>query len=131
MMTDPIADMLTRVRNANQKGFEKVSMPTSKIKVEIANVMKSEGFIEGYEVEGEGAKSDLVLHLKYKEDNERVLQGLTRISRPGIRKYVGKTEIPRVMGGFGTSILTTSKGVMAGKKARQLGIGGEVLCYLW
>ena len=130
MMTDPIADMLTRIRNAIHKSFQKVKMPSSKLKVEIANVMKSEGYIEDYEIEGEEPKTNLVLHLKYKE-SERVLQGLKRISRPGIRKYVGKTEIPRVMGGFGTAVLTTSKGVLAGKKARQLGIGGEVLCYLW
>jgi small subunit ribosomal protein S8 len=130
MMTDPIADMLTRIRNAIHKSFQKVKMPSSKLKVEIANVMKSEGYIEDYEIEGEAPKTNLVLHLKYKE-SERVLQGLKRISRPGIRKYVGKTEIPRVMGGFGTAVLTTSKGVLAGKKARQLGIGGEVLCYLW
>lgn len=130
MLTDPVADMLTRVRNANIKGFEKVGMPTSKLKVEIANVMKSEGYIHGYEIEGEGAQAQLVLSLKYQED-KKVINGLKRVSKPGIRKYVGKDEIPRVMGGFGIAILTTSKGVMAGKKARQLGIGGEILCYLW
>lgn len=130
MLTDPIADMLTRVRNANSRGFEKVGMPTSKLKVEIANVMKSEGYINGYDVEGEGSQAKLILSLKYHE-NEKVINGLKRVSKPGIRKYVNKDEIPRVMGGFGVAILTTSKGVMAGKKARQLGIGGEILCYLW
>jgi len=130
MMTDPVADMLTRVRNANNKGFPSVSMPKSKLKLEIANVMKSEGYIEDFKIEGEGVKTQLVLDLKY-QDDKRVLSGLKRVSKPGLRKYVNKDDIPRVMGGFGIAVLTTSKGVMAGKKARQLGIGGEVLCYLW
>jgi len=130
MMTDPISDMLTRIRNANRNKFAKVAMPHSKMKAEIAKVLESEGFIHGFEIEGEGVKRELSISLKYK-GNSKVIQGLKRISKPGIRRYSGKTEIPRVLGGLGMAIMSTSKGVMAGKKARQLGIGGEVLCYVW
>jgi len=130
MMTDPIADMLTRIRNANNRRFTSVSMPSSKMKVKIAEVMKNEGYIEGFEVEGENHSRTLKIDLKYKK-GQKVIQGLERVSKPGLRNYSGFRGIPRVLGGLGTAIVSTSKGVIAGKKARQLGVGGEVLCYVW
>lgn len=130
MMTDPIADMLTRIRNANNRRFTSVSMPSSKMKVKIAEVMKNEGYIEGFEVEGEDHSKVLKIDLKYKK-GQKVIQGLERVSKPGLRNYSGFRGIPRVLGGLGTAIVSTSKGVIAGKKARQLGVGGEVLCYVW
>ena len=130
MMTDPIADMLTRIRNANNRKFTSVSMPSSKMKVKIAEVMKNEGYIEGFEVEGEDHSKILKIDLKYKK-GQKVIQGLERVSKPGLRNYSGFRGIPRVLGGLGTAIVSTSKGVIAGKKARQLGVGGEVLCYVW
>jgi len=130
MMTDPIADMLTRIRNAVSRNFESVEMPSSKMKAQIAEVLHKEGYIENFEVQGEGVQKTLKIGLKYL-NGEPVLQGLTRVSKPGIRRYTGKSEIPRVLGGFGTAILSTSKGVVPGKTARQLGVGGEVLCYIW
>jgi len=130
MMTDPIADMLTRIRNANNRRFTSVSMPSSKMKVKIAEVMKNEGYIEGFEVEGEDHSKILKIDLKYKK-GQKVIQGLERVSKPGLRNYSGFRGIPRVLGGLGTAIVSTSKGVIAGKKARQLGVGGEVLCYVW
>jgi len=105
-------------------------MPSSKMKAQIAEVLHKEGYIENFEVQGEGVRKTLKIGLKYL-NGEPVLQGLTRVSKPGIRSYTGKTEIPRVLGGFGTAILSTSKGVVPGKTARQLGVGGEVLCYIW
>ena len=130
MMTDPITDMLTRIRNANNRRFDSVSMPSSKMKIKIAEVMKNEGYIDGFEVEGEGCSKILTIGLKYKK-GQKVIQGLERISKPGLRNYSGFRGIPRVLGGLGTAIVSTSKGVIAGKKARQLGVGGEVLCYVW
>lgn len=130
MMTDPIADMLTRIRNANNRRFTSVSMPSSKMKVKIAEVMKNEGYIEDFEVEGEDHSKTLKIDLKYKK-GQKVIQGLERVSKPGLRNYSGFRGIPRVLGGLGTAIVSTSKGVIAGKKARQLGVGGEVLCYVW
>lgn len=130
MMTDPIADMLTRIRNANAKRYENVSMNASNMKKNIAEVMKQEGFIQDYEVVGEGVEKTLNVRLKYKS-GEAVISGLKRISRPGLRVYRGKSEIPRVMGGMGVAIMSTPKGVIAGKKARQENVGGEVLCYIW
>jgi small subunit ribosomal protein S8 len=130
MMTDPIADMLTRIRNANNRRFTSVLMPSSKMKVKIAEVMKNEGYIEGFEVEGEDHSKILKIDLKYKK-GQKVIQGLERVSKPGLRNYSGFRAIPRVLGGLGTAIVSTSKGVIAGKKARQLGVGGEVLCYVW
>jgi small subunit ribosomal protein S8 len=130
MMTDPIADMLTRIRNANNRRFTSVLMPSSKMKVKIAEVMKNEGYIEGFEVEGEDHSKILKIDLKYKK-GQKVIQGLERVSKPGLRNYSGFRGIPRVLGGLGTAIVSTSKGVIAGKKARQLGVGGEVLCYVW
>jgi len=105
-------------------------MPSSKMKIKIAEVMKNEGYIDGFEVEGEGCSKTLTIGLKYKK-GQKVIQGLKRISKPGLRNYSGFRGIPRVLGGLGTAIVSTSKGVIAGKKARQLGVGGEVLCYVW
>jgi small subunit ribosomal protein S8 len=136
-VNDPIADMLTRVRNSVMIGQNLVAMPSSNIKVEIARILKEEGYIEGYEVvDGENASPQKVLRLKLKYVGERrqrrpVITGLERISRPGRRIYTRKTEIPWVLSGIGIAILSTPKGVMTGQRARQLGVGGELLCKVW
>ncbi len=129
-MSDPISDMLTRVRNAVSVGHEKVAIPHSKLKSEVARVMKSEGFIRDYVVEG-GAKKTLTLYLKYAEGLEPAIRGLKRYSKPGLRRYCGSKEVPRVLGGLGVAILSTSSGVMSDKEARQKHVGGEVLCTVW
>jgi small subunit ribosomal protein S8 len=129
-MTDPIADMLTRIRNANQMRYKNVSMPSSKMKVNIAAILKDEGFIEDYVVEGD-LKKTLTLTLKYGERNERVITGLKRISKPGLRLYVEATKIPRVLSGLGIAVISTSTGVVSCKTARKNGHGGEVLAYIW
>jgi len=126
-MTDPIADMLTRIRNANQMHSKLVSMPTSKMKVEIAKILADEGFIENYEVKD----GTLTLTLKYGQNKERVITGLKRISKPGLRVYAKSTEIPKVLNGLGIAIISTSRGVMTDKEARKQNLGGEVLCYIW
>ena len=126
-MTDPIADMLTRIRNANQMRNKEVAMPTSKMKVEIAKLLDSEGFIAGYTVKD----NTLTLTLKYGQNKERVITGLKRISKPGLRVYAGADEIPQVLNGLGIAIISTSKGLKTDKQARELGIGGEVLAYVW
>src|SRR5437016_5166665 len=131
MMTDPIADMLTRIRNGLQARHAAVEMPTSKIKVAIAEVLKDEGYIKGYTVAGEGHTKTLKVELRYVGKNEPVLSGIKRISKPGLRVYSGSTEIPRVFGGLGVSIVSTSRGVMSGGQARKLRVGGEVLCHVW
>ena len=125
-MTDPIADMLTRIRNKNQNRDKLVSMPTSKMKEQIANILKEEGFIEEFKVEDK----TLTLTLKY-ANKERVITGLKRISKPGLRVYAGADEIPSVLNGLGIAIISTSKGLKTDKEARELGIGGEVLAYVW
>ena len=130
-MTDPIADMLTRIRNAVSARHERVVMPSSKIKVAIAKVLKEEGFIRDYLVEAESAHPMLKLDLSYTGRKEPVLSGIRRVSKPGLRVYVQKREIPRVLGGLGVAILSTPEGVMTGQHARQKSIGGEVLCYVW
>lgn len=130
MLTDPIADMLTRIRNAILIRAEKVDMPLSKMRLEIAKILKDEGFIKAYKVLKDRRHGILRIILKY-TDNESVISGLKRISKPGRRVYVGRKEIPRVMGGLGIAILTTSKGVLTDKVSRNGGIGGEVLCYVW
>jgi len=135
-VNDPIADMLTRVRNSVITGQSLVAMPTSKIKVEIARILKEEGYIENYEVvEGESVvKKTLRLRLKYvgeRRQRRSVITGLERVSRPGRRVYTRKTEIPWVLSGIGIAILSTPKGVMTGQRARQLGVGGEILCKVW
>jgi len=131
-VTDPIADMLTRIRNAIGAGHETVEVPASKIKVELAKILKEEGFVEDFEVsEGEGPQGEIMVRLHYREDGTPGISGLKRVSRPGLRMYVRKGEIPRYYGGMGVSIISTSKGVMTGKQAWQEQIGGEFLCYLW
>lgn len=130
-MNDPIADMLTRVRNANSAGKLTVSMPSSKKLVEIARIMQEEGYITGYEVESVNPRDILEITLKYGEKKARTIRGIKRISKPGLRIYAGKDELPRVLGGLGTAIISTSKGVMADRDARKNGIGGEVIAYIW
>ncbi|AZR74731.1 30S ribosomal protein S8 [Anoxybacter fermentans] len=130
-MTDPIADMLTRIRNANMVRKETVDVPASRIKEEIATVLKNEGFIKDYQRIAEGPQGILRLYLKYGKDGQRVISGLKRISKPGLRVYAKKDEIPKVLGGLGIAIISTSKGIMTDKEARKLGIGGEVICYVW
>ena len=127
----PIADMLTRIRNANQMHYETVEMPTSKMKVEIASILKSEGFIKNFKVEENDVQGILVLTLKYGEKKERVISGLKCISKPGLRVYAKADNIPRVLNGLGIAIISTSKGVMTDKEARKQNVGGEVLAYIW
>lgn len=130
-MTDPIADMLTRVRNANSAGKQTVSMPSSKKLVEIARIMSQEGYVAGYEViEGE-PRATLEITLKYGAKKAKTIRGIKRISKPGLRIYAGKDELPRVLGGLGTAIISTSSGVMTDRDARRKGIGGEVIAYIW
>lgn len=126
-MTDPIADMLTRIRNANQNRSKEVAMPTSKIKLDIATILKDEGFIEEFKVD----KNILTLTLKYGQGKERVITGLKRISKPGLRVYAKVDEIPKVLNGLGIAIISTPQGVMTDKKARLKNVGGEVLAYIW
>jgi len=130
-MIDPIADMLTRVRNAVQGKHQKVDMPTSRLKIEIARILKEEGYIAHYKTADEAGKNFLTLFLKYGPKGEKVISKIERVSRPGCRVYVSKTEIPRVLGGLGINILTTSHGVMTGKQARKQGFGGELLCNIY
>ena len=127
----PIADMLTRIRNANQMHYETVEMPTSKMKVEIASILKSEGFIKNFKVEENDVQGTLVLTLKYGEKKERVISGLKCISKPGLRVYAKADNIPRVLNGLGIAIISTSKGVMTDNEARKQNVGGEVLAYIW
>ena len=130
-MTDPIADMLTRVRNANSAGKQTVSMPSSKKLVEIARIMDQEGYIAGYEVIDGQPRATLEITLKYGEKKTKTIRGIKRISKPGLRIYAGKDELPRVLGGLGTAIVSTSKGVMCDRDARKAGVGGEVIAYVW
>ena len=129
MMTDPIADMLTRIRNANQMRNATVSMPSSNLKAEIAKLLLEEGYIENYEVSGE-VKKELTITLKYVE-NERVITGLKRISKPGLRVQASVEKLPKVLNGMGIAIISTSKGLVTDAKARELGVGGEVVAYIW
>jgi small subunit ribosomal protein S8 len=130
-MTDPIADMLTRIRNASQRKYDTVNVPASHLKLEIARILKDEGYIEGFEMDQEAMHPTILIHLKYTGRNQPVINGLMRKSRPGLRVYVGKDAIPRVKGGMGTAILSTSRGVMTGRDSKGEKIGGEVLCYIW
>jgi len=130
-MTDPIADMLTRVRNAAQSKHQKVEMPASRLKIEIARILKEEGYISHYKTSEEGGKSQLTVFLKFGPKGEKVISSIERVSRPGCRVYVSKSEIPKVLGGLGINILTTSHGVMTGKQARKQGFGGELLCNIY
>ncbi|MBQ2640024.1 MAG: 30S ribosomal protein S8 [Bacilli bacterium] len=131
VVTDTIADMLTRIRNANQMRYEEVSVPASKIKESIAKILKDEGFIKNYKVVKEGAQGTILLTLKYTDKKERVITGLKRISKPGLRVYAKNDEIPKVLNGLGIAIISTSKGIMTDKQARKENVGGEVLAYIW
>lgn len=131
MVTDPIADMLTRIRNANQMRNKEVEIPASKIKVEMARILKEEGFIVDYKLKKNNIQDILVLSLKYSENKERVITGLKRISKPGLRAYVKADEVPKVLNGLGIAIISTSRGLMTDKAARQQTLGGEVLAYIW
>lgn len=130
-MNDPIADMLTRVRNANSAGHDTVQMPSSKKLVEIARIMKEEGYIESFDIEPNQPRDVLQITLKYGDKRARTIRGLKRISKPGLRIYAGKDELPRVLGGLGTAIISTSSGVMTDRDARKAGVGGEVIAYIW
>ena len=130
-MTDPIADMLTRVRNANSAGKQTVSMPSSKKLVEIARIMAQEGYVAGYEVIDGEPRATLEITLKYGPKKAKTIKGIKRISKPGLRIYAGCDELPRVLGGLGTAIISTSCGVMTDRDARKKGVGGEVIAYIW
>jgi small subunit ribosomal protein S8 len=131
MMTDPIADMLTRIRNASMAGLEKVDMPASKMKIEITKILKEKGFIKSFKVVRDKKQGIIKISMKYLDNNEKALTGLKRVSTPGRRVYADKTRIPKVMGGYGISIISTSKGILIDEDCRQKGIGGEVLCRIW
>ncbi|MDS1030432.1 30S ribosomal protein S8 [Bacillota bacterium LX-D] len=131
VMTDPIADFLTRIRNANTVFQEVVEVPASRIKKALAEILKEEGFVKDYEYIEDDKQGILRIYLKYGSNREKVITGLKRISKPGLRVYVQKDEIPKVLGGLGIAIISTSKGIMTDKSARKEGIGGEVLCYVW
>jgi small subunit ribosomal protein S8 len=131
MVSDPIADMLTRIRNGIKAKFPKVDVPASKLKTEIARILKDEGYILNYKIVDEGNHKAIRIYLKYTAANSSVISNLERISRPGCRVYVGSTEIPKVLGGLGVNILTTPKGVMTGKSARKESVGGELLCRVY
>ena len=131
-VTDPISDMLTRVRNASKARLDTAVIPSSKLKTEIAKILFEEGYINSFEVsDGENINGILKIYLKYGKDRKGVIEGLKRISKPGLRVYAEKENIPRVLGGLGTVIISTSQGIMTGKKAKKLGIGGEIICHVW
>ena len=131
-VTDPISDMLTRVRNASKARLDTAVIPSSKLKTEIAKILFEEGYINSFEVsDGENINGILKIYLKYGKDRKGVIEGLKRISKPGLRVYAEKENIPRVLGGLGTVIISTSQGIMTGKKAKKLGIGGEIICHIW
>lgn len=131
MMTDPIADMLTRIRNGNNAKHDSVDIPASNIKKELAQILLNEGFIKGFDIIDDGKQGIIRIDLKYGNHNEKVISGIKRISKPGLRVYVKSDEIPRVLGGLGIAILSTSKGIMTDKDARKQAVGGEVICYVW
>ena len=131
-MTDPIADMLTRIRNANTAKHDTVDVPSSKMKLAIAKILLDEGYIKSYELVENGKFNDIRITLKYgASKNEKIISGLQRISKPGLRVYANQEELPKVLGGLGVAIISTNKGVITDKEARKLGVGGEVLCFVW
>ena len=130
-LTDPVADFLARIRNAIQARHPKVDVPASKLKLEIARILKEEGYVANFKATEEEGHKIIRVYLKYSNGNENVISNLARVSRPGCRVYVGRNEIPRVLGGLGINILTTPKGVMTGRQARKEGVGGEILCEVW
>jgi len=131
VVTDPVADFLTRIRNGNMVMHETVEVPGSKLKMGLAQIMKDEGYIKDYEYIDDGKQGIIRIYLKYGPNREKVITGLKRISKPGLRVYVKKDEIPKVLGGLGTAVISTSQGLMTDKKARKAGLGGEVICYIW
>ncbi|PWB80419.1 MAG: 30S ribosomal protein S8 [Candidatus Methylomirabilota bacterium] len=131
MMTDPIADMLTRIRNANAAGHDQVLIPASKVKIEVARVLRAEGYIKNFKVLEVDSRRVLRIELKYGAGDQRILSGIRRVSRPGLRAYTGSRRLPRVLNGLGIAILSTSQGIMTERVARERGVGGEVLCYVW
>jgi small subunit ribosomal protein S8 len=131
MMTDPLADMLTRIRNANTAYKEEVEIPASGLKEEVARVLAREGYVQGFRMEGEEPKRRIVVEMKYGPDRERTISGLKRVSRPGRRVYADRDHLPRVLGGLGVSILSTSQGLLTDRQAARRGVGGEVLCQVW
>jgi small subunit ribosomal protein S8 len=131
MLTDPVADMLTRIRNANRALHETAEMPSSRLKIEIARLLRDEGYIKDYRVTKGDAFDTLVVELKFGSNRERVITDLKRISKPGRRIYARKDRLPRVLGGMGTAILSTSRGVVTSREAEELGVGGEVICFVW
>lgn len=131
VINDPIADMLTRIRNANQMRANEVKVPASKMKIEIARILKEEGFINDYQIKKDNVQDIIILNLKYGPKKEQVIRGLKRISKPGLRVYAKATDIPRVLNGLGIAIISTSKGVITDKEAREKSLGGEVLAYIW
>lgn len=130
-MTDPIADFLTRIRNGNMVMHETVEVPSSKVKLSIADIMKQEGYIKEYEYIEDDKQGVIRIYLKYGPNKQKVITGIKRISKPGLRVYVRKDEVPRVLGGLGTAVISTSRGLMTDKRARKEGLGGEVICYIW
>jgi len=130
-LTDPIADMLTRIRNAGQARFDKVDIPASRMKISLARIMKDEGFIKNYKLIKDNRQGVLRVYLKYSENQQPLIQGLRRISRPGRRVYAGHAELPEVQGGLGVAVVSTSQGVVTDRQARKLQVGGEVLCEIW
>jgi small subunit ribosomal protein S8 len=130
-MTDPIADMLTRIRNANMVRHASVDIPASNAKKRLAEILLGEGFIKGFDVIDDGKQGIIRVEMKYGESKERVISGLKRISKPGLRVYAKRNEIPKVLGGLGVAVISTSNGVITDKEARKLGVGGEVICYIW
>jgi len=131
VMSDPIADFLTRIRNANSVHHEKVEIPASNMKKTLAAIFKEEGLIKGFEFIEDGKQGILRLYLKYGTNDEKVITGIKRISKPGLRVYVNKDEVPRVLGGLGIAVISTSQGVMTDKQAKKRSLGGEVICYIW
>lgn len=130
-MTDPIADMLTRIRNANTVGHEVVEIPASKMKKSIAEILLEEGYIGGYDVVDDNKQGIIKVQMKYGANKEKVINGIKKISKPGLKVYAKANEVPRVLGGLGIAIISTSKGVISDREARKLGVGGEVICYVW
>ncbi|MCG8481882.1 MAG: 30S ribosomal protein S8 [Clostridia bacterium] len=130
-MTDPIADMLTRIRNANTVGHDTVDIPASNMKKSIAEILYREGYIRGYNVIEDGKQGIIRVQMKYASEKERVISGLKRISKPGLKVYAKRHEVPRVLGGLGIAIISTSSGIITDKEARKIGVGGEVICYVW
>jgi small subunit ribosomal protein S8 len=130
-MTDPVADMLTRIRNANTVGHSSVDIPASKMKKSIAEILMQEGYIKGFNIINDGKQGIIRVQMKYGADKEKVISGLKKISKPGLKVYAKSDEVPRVLGGLGIAIISTSSGILSDKEARKLGVGGEVICYVW